>query len=193
MKDIVLIGAGGHCVSVIDVIESTKMFNIVGILDSQKVAGEKVLNYEVLGNDSLIHSFDKNKIAFAITVGQIKNVQPRIDIANLLSFYNCPTIIASTAYVSKYAKVGRGTIIMHHALVNANTNIGEFCILNTKSLIEHDSTIGNFTHISTGAILNGNCTVMDEVFIGSNTTLMQGVQISKGNVVSAGSFIKRSI
>jgi acetyltransferase-like isoleucine patch superfamily enzyme len=34
---------------------------------------------------------------------------------------------------------------------------------------------------------------MDEVFIGSNTTLMQGVQISKGNVVSAGSFVKRSI
>ncbi len=33
-KNIVLVGGGGHCVSVIDVIENENRFNILGILDS---------------------------------------------------------------------------------------------------------------------------------------------------------------
>ena len=34
MKKIILIGGGGHCRSCIDVIESTKMFKIIGIINS---------------------------------------------------------------------------------------------------------------------------------------------------------------
>ena len=34
MQDIVLVGGGGHCKSVIDVIESEVKFNIIGIIDT---------------------------------------------------------------------------------------------------------------------------------------------------------------
>ena len=34
MKKIILIGAGGHCKSCIDVIEEEKKFEIVGIIDN---------------------------------------------------------------------------------------------------------------------------------------------------------------
>ena len=37
MKNLILIGAGGHCVSCIDVIEKEKKFKIVGVLDKKKV------------------------------------------------------------------------------------------------------------------------------------------------------------
>ena len=33
MKDILLIGGGGHCKAVIDVIEQEGQFNIIGIID----------------------------------------------------------------------------------------------------------------------------------------------------------------
>ena len=33
MKDIVLIGGGGHCKAVIDVVEQEGRFNIIGIID----------------------------------------------------------------------------------------------------------------------------------------------------------------
>ena len=36
MKPIILIGGGGHCISCIDVIEMTKEFSILGIIDSSK-------------------------------------------------------------------------------------------------------------------------------------------------------------
>ena len=36
MKKIILIGAGGHCVSCIDVIEMQRKFKIVGLIDNKK-------------------------------------------------------------------------------------------------------------------------------------------------------------
>ena len=36
MKEIILIGAGGHAISCIDVIEESKKFKISGIVDNDK-------------------------------------------------------------------------------------------------------------------------------------------------------------
>ncbi|MGJ0342804.1 acetyltransferase, partial [Aliarcobacter cryaerophilus] len=46
MKEkIVLIGGGGHCHSVIDVIEQTNKYEIIGIVDTKENIGKKVLDY----------------------------------------------------------------------------------------------------------------------------------------------------
>ena len=52
IKEIVLIGGGGHCKSVIDVIEQGGQFQIVGIIDKLELFGTGVLGYSVIGNDS---------------------------------------------------------------------------------------------------------------------------------------------
>tara|TARA_B100000795_G_scaffold218808_1_gene172986 strand:+ start:1469 stop:1654 length:186 start_codon:yes stop_codon:yes gene_type:complete len=51
MKKIILIGGGGHCKSVIDVIEQEKKYKISGIVDKSKSLGAKILGYKVIGND----------------------------------------------------------------------------------------------------------------------------------------------
>ena len=44
MKNIVLIGAGGHCKSCIDVIELEKRFKVVGLIDNKKIEFLKNIN-----------------------------------------------------------------------------------------------------------------------------------------------------
>ena len=39
MKKIILVGAGGHAVSCIDVIRQEKKFKISGLVDNKKVSG----------------------------------------------------------------------------------------------------------------------------------------------------------
>ena len=51
MKKIILIGGGGHCKSVIDVIEQEAQFKIAGIVDKSELLGSKILGYQVIGND----------------------------------------------------------------------------------------------------------------------------------------------
>jgi hypothetical protein len=48
MKKIVLIGAGGHAKSCIDVIESEKKFKVVGFVNSKIV---NIFNYKTIGGD----------------------------------------------------------------------------------------------------------------------------------------------
>ena len=55
--------------------------------------------------------------------------------------YSLPFIISPTGYVSKHAKIGEGTIVMHNTIVNANARIGKNCIINNKSLIKRANYI----------------------------------------------------
>ena len=190
MKDILLIGGGGHCKSVIDVIEVEGKYSIVGIVDKKELIGQEVLGYKIIGCDNDLEKlFNKYKNA-VITVGQIKSNSLRIKLFNILKNigYDLPTIISPLAYVSKYSKVEEGTVIMHQALINANVKIGKNCIINTKALIEHDSIVEDFCHISTGAIVNGGVIVKKNSFVGSNTTLKEYIEVD--GFMKAGSLVK---
>jgi sugar O-acyltransferase (sialic acid O-acetyltransferase NeuD family) len=190
-KNIILVGGGGHCVSVIDIIENGNEFNILGILDSN-IPENNVLGYKVLGGDNLIPKLVNENTYFLITVGQIKSYNIRKNIAKNLSKNKAKvaTVISNLAYVSKHAKIDEGTIVMNHAVVNAKSKIGKNCIINTKSNIEHGVTIGDFCHISTCAVVNGDSLVGKGSFIGSNATISNGISIKENSIISAGTFIK---
>ena len=192
-KNLILIGGGGHCESVIEVAESAG-YTILGILDRQEEVGKIVLNYKVIGVDDDIPQY-LDKAEFVISVGFIKNPALRIKLYNKVkeSGGKLATIVASTAYVSHYATLGEGTVVMHHAFVNAGAYIGKNVILNTYANIEHDALVGDQCHISTGTIVNGSCKVGNNVFIGSQSVLVNGISIGNDIVVGAGSVVCKSI
>ncbi len=187
---ILLIGGGGHCKSVIDVIEQENKFTIAGIVDKKELIGTEVLGYKVIAcDDDLEKLFEKYDCA-VVTVGQIRSVTLRVKLFNKLKEigYELPVIISPLAYVSRHSSVEEGTVIMHNALINAGVKIGKNCIINTKALIEHDSTIEDNCHVSTAAVINGGVTVKENTFFGSNATSKEYVEISK--FVKAGSLVK---
>jgi len=189
-EKIVLIGGGGHCHSVIDVIEQTNKYEIIGTIDTKENIGKKVLDYEIIAcDDDLETIFETCKNA-VITIGQIKSNTIRVKLFYKLKQigFNLPVIISPIAYVSKHAIIEEGTIIMHHALVNANAKIGKNCIINTKALIEHDAIIEDNCHISTGAIVNGGVIVKKDTFYGSNATSKEYIEID--GFIKAGSIVK---
>ena len=189
-EKIVLIGGGGHCRSAIDVVEQTNKYEIIGIIDTKENVGKKILDYEVIAcDDDLEIIFQTCKNA-CITVGHIKSNILRMQLFSLAKAigFNLPVIISPFAYVSKYASLEEGTIVMHHALINANAKIGQNCIINTKALIEHDCIVGSNCHISTASVLNGGVVVKENTFFGSNSTSKEYVNI--GGFIKAGSLVK---
>ena len=183
MKSIklILVGGGGHCKSVIDVAESAG-FQIQGILDIPENVGKKISDYV-------------NDAVFVVTVGHIKDAALRIKLHQKIvdAGGTLATIIASTAHVSKYAQIGEGSVIMHQAVVNADAIIGRGCIINTFANIEHDAKIGDYCHISTGAMINGNCVVGKETFFGSQSVMVNGIEITSGCVIGAGSLVRKDV
>lgn len=193
LKNLILVGGGGHCKSVIEAAESAG-YNILGVLDTPENVDKPVLAYSVIGTDDDIPQY-VDKAEFIITVGFIKNPAIRVRIYNRIKEAGgkLATIVASTARVSKYATVGKGTVIMHQAFVNAGAQIGENCIINTFCNIEHDAHVGAQSHISTGTMVNGDCKVGERVFIGSQSVLANGIEVADDIIVSAGSFVRKTI
>lgn len=193
MKPLILIGGGGHCKSIIEVAESCGR-TIRGILDVPAEAGKQVLGYPIIGTDDEIACY-ADSCEFVITVGFIKDPSLRIKLYEkvLAAGGELATLIASTAYVSRHAVIGKGTVVMHHAFVNAGAEVGENVILNTCCNIEHGVCIGHQCHISTGAMVNGDCNVGNNCFIGSQSVLTNGVSICNDVLVGAGSFVRKSI
>lgn len=191
-KNLVLVGGGGHCKSVIEVAESCG-YNILGILDQPSEVGKYISGYKIFGCDDDIKLY-VDKAQFIVTVGSIKDPSLRKRLHDKIKEAGgkLATIIASTAYVSKRATIGEGSVIMHFAMVNADAHIGTGCIINTHSNIEHDAIIGNYCHISTGTMVNGGCTIGDDVFLGSQSVMANGTSICDGCVVGAGSLVRKS-
>ena len=187
---ILLVGAGGHCRSCVDVLEQEGRFEIAGVVD--RLGGRTdaaVLSYPFIGTDADLAKLRESCDYALVTVGQIESPAVRIRLFEQLSVlgFELPCVISPRAYVSAHAEVGKGTIVMHDALVNAGVRIGVNCIINTKALVEHDSTIGDHCHVSTAAIVNGSVQVASGTFLGSNATIVHGSTISANSFVRAAS------
>lgn len=193
MKKIILIGGGGHCKSVIDAAESSG-FSVKGILDIPELVGKFVLGKPILGTDDDIPQYI-DEYLFVITVGFIKNPDLRVKLYNKTKNLGgeFASIIASSAYVSKYATIGEGTVILHQAVVNADAIIHENCIINTSANIEHESEIGAHSHISTGVMINGECKIGNSVFVGSQSVMAQCVSVVDEVIIGAGTFVRKDI
>jgi sugar O-acyltransferase (sialic acid O-acetyltransferase NeuD family) len=194
-REIVLIGAGGHAQSCIDVIEQEGKYRVVGLVGKSEEVGKIIHGHEVLSNESQLHELAKKIPLALIAVGQIRSAKIRIRLfekAKQAGFLMA-SIKSPFAYVSRDVKIGEGTIIMHAAVINAGVRIGQNCIINSKALIEHNATISDNCHVSTGVLINGDVTVSSGSFIGSGSVIREGISIGKNVVVSMGSVIRKNV
>jgi sugar O-acyltransferase (sialic acid O-acetyltransferase NeuD family) len=182
---IVLIGAGGHARSCIDVIEHEGRFEILGLVGLPEEVGTRVLGYPVLGSDHELPELVARAGCALVSVGQITSPMLRMKLFDQLRKTGCdlPVIVSPRAHVSRHARVGAGSIVMHGAVINAAAVVGRNCIINSQSLIEHDVSVGDHCHIATAAVLNSAVRVGAASFIGSGTTVRQGLTIGERCVI----------
>lgn len=193
MDPLLVIGAGGHAVACIDVIEQERRFAIAGLIGLPAELGKQVLGYRVLGTDEHLASLlSQHRRAF-IAVGQIKTADVRMRLFDRVMAMGCemPIIVSPRAYVSPHAKVGAGTIVMHAAVINAGAVIGQNCIVNNQALVEHDAVIGDHCHIATAAVVNGDVRIGSGTFIGSQACIRQSLQVGARCVIGMGQRIVR--
>ena len=124
---------------------------------------------------------------------------------NIKSFSHIEgAIIENNVDVGPYARLRPGTILKSGAKIGnfvetKNSKIGRNSKVNHLSYIG-DTTIGTNSNIGAGTITcnydgaNKNKTnISDNVFIGSNTSLVAPVKINKNSTVGAGSVITRNV
>ncbi len=190
-QPVILIGGGGHCTAVLDVLERNNTFLVKGILDKKEKIDQHVLGYQIIAADEDIPAMMRLCPNYLITIGHTKDSSVRAGFYERVKQAGGQfvTLISPLSYVSRHAAIQEGTVVMHQAMVNAGATVGCNTIINSKALIEHHARIGDHCHMATGAIVNGGCQVGDHTLIGSGAVVRQGIYIAPHVVVGAGAVV----
>lgn len=196
MKEIIIIGAGGHAKVIIDIIlQRKKFFNdklvVKGILDDIfcEYEEKKIFGIPIIGKIDKILELPNNTY-YIIAIG---NNSIRKKIFQKYNGREYATLIHPKAVIAEEVTIGEGTVIMAGAIVNSHTRIGKHCILNTGSIVEHDNFIEDYVHISPGAVLCGGISVEEGTWIGANVVITHGMKIGKEVIIGAGAVVIKNI
>lgn len=194
-KKLLLVGAGGHAQSCIDVIEQEGVFQIVGLVGLGNQVGSKLNGYEVVATDETFSELVDAVSCVLISVGQITSPEKRIELfeKSIDAGFEVTKVISPASYVSPSSQIGRGTIVMPGAIVGPEVVVGDNCIINSNALLEHGTRVFDHCHISTGAILNGGVTIGKDCFIGSGAIIREGVTVGDKSIVGMGSIVLKDL
>ena len=191
MKDLVIIGAGGHSRPLLETAYLEKKWSSIKIIDKEFKKVETILDSELVGGFDKLHNFDKKKTQFIIGVGD--NIERKFIYESLkdmrLEYTN---LVHPKAIVSKFSKIGLGNFIGPFSNIGPGVEIGNQNIINSYADIEHEVTIGHFCQIAPHALICGRSLLGDRIFIGANSTVIEKVEVPSGLVLGAGSVIVNS-
>ena len=190
MKKTILIGGGGHALSLLETLPDYSQ--IEGYADNLP---SSLMPIPYLGTDEVIlanYSPDEYDIHVTLVYTSEVNLHFRKKILERYKYYNNHTFIAKTAVVTPHSRIEQGCAIMERAVVNRSTLYSN-TIVNTGAIIEHDCTIGSNCFIGPGAILCGGVTIGDNTLIGAGAIIRDDISIASDTVIGMGSIITRDI
>tara|TARA_B110000046_G_C12979957_1_gene392861 strand:- start:1018 stop:1659 length:642 start_codon:yes stop_codon:yes gene_type:complete len=197
MQKIIILGASGGCLDVLDLIEAInkndKKYDILGFLDDKLKTIKGIKNYKVLGKFSEAKKFDSN-IFFTTAIGNSTNFTKIDKILKGLKIKKnrFPKLIHPKAQVSKYSRIGQGTIIYQNCTIGLNVRMGDFVNILPNTVINHDCEIGDYCKLNTMCNLAGSVKIKKSCYIGSGTNIKENVKIGKNNLIGMSSVVLES-
>lgn len=193
-KPIIIIGAGGHAKSIIDILQLCNK-KIIGITILGEELDKEFKGIPILGNDDQIDKFSPTDVYLVNAIGSTGSLELRKNIYQFFKRkgYSFMQVIHPSAVISSEASLSEGVQIMAGAIVSSDCTIGENTIINTRSSIDHDCVIGAHVHIAPGATLSGNVFVKDNVHIGTGAVVIQNICVDSCSIIGAGAVVIRNV
>lgn len=118
-----------------------------------------------------------------------------------LDLKNVNARIEPGAIIRDQVEIGDGAVIMLGAAINIGSVVGEGTMIDMNVVLGGRATVGKNCHIGAGAVLAGvieppsakPVVVEDEVVVGANAVILEGVTVGKGSVVAAGSIVTQDV
>lgn len=183
MKEkLLLVGAGGFGRVVL---EHARLVYDCAFVDDGYSIGTIINGIEVRGKiNDIARLFDEyNKLI--VVIGNNTLREKIYQEASAIG-YSFPNIIVNSAYISPFAAIGTGCIILNNVVVQNNAKVGNGVILNPGVEIHHDSVIDDYVLIYTNSVVRTYAHVGTRAHIGSTLTIGNNVTVPDDGVVKNG-------
>ena len=189
MRDLLLLGAGGHARSVLAALRGADAVVRGALAPSPPM---HPLGVPYLGDDSLLASFDPDDVAVLNGLGPVV-ARARLHALAVSLGFMVADVIHPRAMVDAGATVAAGAQIFAGAIVNTGAVIGAGALVNSGAVVYHDSVVGDDSHIAPRAVLAGGVRIGDAAHIGLGSRVIEGVTVGSGCVVGAGAVVVRDV
>ncbi len=101
------------------------------------------------------------------------------------------------AFIRDQVEIGDNAVIMMGAIINIGAVIGEGTMIDMGAVLGGRATIGKNSHIGAGVVVAGvieppsaaPVIIGDNVLVGANAVILEGVKVGDGAVVAAGAIV----
>jgi 2,3,4,5-tetrahydropyridine-2,6-dicarboxylate N-acetyltransferase len=101
------------------------------------------------------------------------------------------------AIIREHVTIGDHAVVMMGAVLNIGAIVGDGSMIDMNAVLGGRATVGKNCHIGAGSVLAGvvepPCAnpviIEDDVLVGANAVVLEGVRVGKGAVVAAGAIV----
>ena len=119
----------------------------------------------------------------------------------LLDIKDIPARIEPGAIIREQVEIGKNAVIMMGAILNIGAVVGDCTMIDMGAVLGGRATVGAHCHIGAGAVLAGviepasatPVIVEDNVLVGANAVVVEGVHVGKNAVVAAGAVVLEDV
>lgn len=189
-------------------IKEAKKETAVKIYISTTATINKSENYKVFGNNgeyTLIGDYktimkDIANIKSEIIDMYVENTS-RNSAIPMLNMLDVDARIEPGAVIRDMVTIEKNAVIMMGAVLNIGAIIGEGTMVDMNAVVGARGTLGKNVHLGACSVVAGvleppsatPVIVEDDVVIGANCVLLEGVKVGKGAVVAAGSVVTKDV
>ena len=175
-EKLLLVGAGGFGRVVSET--ATLKYDCAFVDDGQAV-GAEICGIPVIGNLADLPELRKE---YGLLVVGIGNNQFRAQVYEKAKAfgYVFPNIVAPSAYISPFAEVGCGCVLMQNACVQNGASVGNGVLLNAGTEVHCDAAVGDYALSYANSVIRTGATVGNFARIGSNCTICNNATVPDG-------------
>jgi sugar O-acyltransferase (sialic acid O-acetyltransferase NeuD family) len=197
VEDLIILGAGGTSRDIADTVADIncleKRWNLLGFLDDDVTKhGERVAGLPVLGPLDRVKQHTGRLI---IGVAREDDPWRRRAILQRLALprERFATIIHPSAAISRRAKIGAGTAILHNTVIATDALIGDHVLILYSATVAHDAVIENFVTMAPGALIAGSVRLCAGVYLGAGSRVINDATVNEAALVGVGAVVIRDV
>lgn len=183
---LLLIGAGG--LGRVTLEHAFLNYDCVFVDDGYPV-GTEICGVPVVGTIADLAQLHKDYHDLVVTIGNNRLREQIYRKAEDIGF-EFPNVVASSAYVSPFAQLGWGCILLNNVVVQNGAKVGNGAVLTVGAEAHHDCALGDFALVYTNSVVRTGAKVGKRAKIGSTATVGNFVQIPEDAVIPDGASIQ---
>jgi len=184
--DLIIVGAGGHGRSVLELVRLAGTCRVLGFLDDLLPPGTEVMGVPVWGpTTDLARLLARGISAIHVAIGH-NPTRAALHAQAQAAGLQIATLVHPRACVAPSATLGAGCAVMALAVVGTEACLGNGVIVNVGAVVDHHARLGDHSHLGASATMAGSTSIGARAWLQAGSTIGYQVHLPDDSVLTTG-------